>query len=85
MTSQQLKRANEIEEEIKEVLHHKGSIVRYKLEKAKIISLTNITHNFSIPIRLSYIPSFDIAQFLEDYLSTIDKRIEKLEEEFVNL
>lgn len=85
MTSQQLKRANEIEEEIKELLHHKGSIVRYKLEKANTLVLTNKTYNFSISIRLPYIPSFDIAQFLEDYISKIGKRIEQLEEEFANL
>ena len=85
MTSQQLKRANEIEEEIKELLYHKGNIVRYKLEKDNILTLTNKKYNFSIPIRLSYIPSFNIFQFLEDYISKIDKRIEQLEEEFNNL
>lgn len=85
MTSQQLKRANEIEEEIKELLYHKGNIVRYKLEKDNILTLTNKKYNFSIPIRLSYIPSFNIFQFLEDYISKIDRRIEQLEEEFNNL
>ena len=85
MTSQQLKRANEIEEEIKDLLYHKGNIVKYKVDEGNILALTNKKHNFSIPIRLSYLPTFNMSQFLEDYISKIDRRIEQLEEEFNNL
>ena len=85
MTSQQLKRANEIAEEIKDLLDHKGNIVKHKLDEGNILALTTKKYNPSIPIKLSYLSTFNMSQFLEDYLSTIDKRIEKLEEEFNNL
>lgn len=85
MTSQQLKRANEIEEEIKELLYYKGSIVKYKIDESDILTLTNKKYNFSIHIKLSFLPFFNISQFLENYMSIIDKKIEKLEQEFDNL